>query len=119
MLEILERADLSGYPLPAEADPASLHLVEAMEGDTVAGYAIFSYTPETVTVYQCKAKALALLDGLARTVLFKAAMRGIPSGQFLDPDPRLLQLRLTDETGRCGDIDAVLNGCAGCGHKGT
>lgn len=116
MLEILEQRDHTRYPLPVISASEELCIVEAMEEGEVAGHAIFTYTPECVRVYACTADALELFDGIARTVLFKAALKGIHRGEFLCQDDRLQKLKLTDEHGICADIDAILNGCQGCRH---
>lgn len=116
MLEILEQRDHTGYTLPEISVSEELCIVEAMENDSVAGYAVFTYTPECVRVYECRAESLELFDGIARTALFKAALKGICRGEFLCKDDRLQKLKLTDENGICADIDAILNGCQGCRH---
>lgn len=116
MLEILEQRDHTRYTLPAVSDEEELCIIEAMEAGCVAGYAVFTYAPGCVRVYQCAADSLELFDGVARTVLFKAALRGIHRGEFLCTDPRLQTLRLTDDSGICADIDRLLGGCQGCRH---
>ncbi len=96
MLTIIEQKDLSAYaellrglPIPAGT---VLHLTEAKDGDAVKGYIAYSYEPEQVVIYtvadggdwdQC--------DGLVRSVLFKAELKGIEQAFFPVEDAAMLQ----------------------------
>ncbi len=115
MLEILEAKDLTPYA-KYETPGVTLHAVESMTAGGCSGFAVFSYGTDTVTVYACDAKGdLALYDGIARTVLFKAMLRGIDRANYLCDTTQLKQLHLCDTpSNTCSSIAELMNGCAGC-----
>ena len=118
MLEILEAKDLTPYAA-YETPRVSLHVVESMAAGVCNGFAVFSYEADRVTVYACDAKGdLALYDGIIRTVLFKAMLRGIDRAEYLCATEQLQKLHLCDpDTNVCSCIAELMNGCAGCKEK--
>ena len=118
MLEILEAKDLTPYAA-YETPGVTLHAVESMTAGGCSGFAVFSYGTDTVTVYACDAKGdLALYDGIARTVLFKAMLRGIDRAKYLCDTTQLKKLHLCDpHSNKCSSIAELMNGCAGCKEK--
>lgn len=87
MLRILEQKDLSAYAqLTAElALPSgeTLHISEVSEPDGIKGYIAYSYAPERVTVWALDDGGdLNNCDGLVRSVLFKAELKGIERAVF-------------------------------------
>ncbi len=120
MLEILEQKDTADYTTLLEeiSADAPVHVVESMSEDQVTGYAVFSYHPDAVTLYRCEAgKDMVLFDGIVRSVLFKAAMRGINRAVFQFEHPWLVSLRFAQpDANVCEDINALLS-CCGDGCK--
>lgn len=118
MLEILEAKDLTPYAA-YERPGVTLHAVESMTAGTCSGFAVFSYGTDTVTVYACDAGGdLALYDGIARTVLFKAMLRGIDRAEYLCDLTQVKKLHLCDpDSNFCSSIAELMNGCAGCREK--
>lgn len=91
MLEILEQKNLDAYQEILKnlqiSGQAELHVSEAREEQNIKGYIIYAYEPEQVLIYavsdggdwnQC--------DGLVRSVLFKAQLRGLHRAVFLLQD---------------------------------
>jgi len=99
MLKILETSDNAKYSTILEKisipEYAELHISEAKENDGVKGYIIYSYTPEQVTIYDVNdGHDYNYCDGLVRSVLFKAELKGIEKAVFLVDNPEMLK-RLT------------------------
>jgi len=99
MLKILETSDNAKYSTILEkisiSEYAELHISEAKENDGVKGYIIYSYTPEQVTIYDVNdGHDYNYCDGLVRSVLFKAELKGIEKAVFLVDNPEMLK-RLT------------------------
>ena len=100
MLEILEQKNLACYQeiiknleIPGQAE---LHISEAKEEKIVKGYIIYAYEPEQVIIYavadnndwnQC--------DGLVRSVLFKAELKGLQKALFLVQDMQMQDRLIT------------------------
>lgn len=96
MLEILEQKDLTGYAgrLP-ERPSDTVHVSEAIENGRVIGYIIYAYTPQQVEIYAVEdGHDWNYCDGLVRSVLFKAQLRGLDRARFAEQDPAMVQ-RLT------------------------
>ena len=96
MLRILETSDISRYSEILENISVSeydeLHISEAKENDGVKGYIIYSYQPEQVTIYDIDdGHDLNYCDGLVRSVLFKAELKGIEKAVFLVDNPDMLK----------------------------
>ncbi|MDE5737039.1 MAG: hypothetical protein K2O52_07710 [Oscillospiraceae bacterium] len=94
MLEILEQKNLDCYQEIIKkleiSGQAELHISEAKEEKLVKGYIIYAYEPEQVLIYavadnndwnQC--------DGLVRSVLFKAELKGLQKAVFLVQDMQM------------------------------
>ena len=84
MLEIHENKDHTAYASQLEKIDAFFPVVvESFENGNVTGYGIYSCTPKKVTVHDFSdTNNLYLLDGIIRTMLFKAAMQGIDYAEF-------------------------------------
>ncbi len=124
MLEILEQKNLDAYQEILKnlqiSGQAELHLSEAKEENSVKGYIIYAYEPEQVLIYvvsdggdwnQC--------DGLVRSVLFKAQLRGLYRAVFLVQDiqmqERLAKLGfMKNDQKILGNIMEVMENCKKC-----
>lgn len=129
MLRILEKTDLSGYQtlvegltLPPYTD---LHISEATAPDGVKGYIAYSYAPEEVTVWDVRDGGdLNYLDGLVRSVLFKAELKGIERAVFQVNDTtirerlRILRFVKNDEN-VLENIADIMDSCKSCRENGT
>ena len=88
MLRILEQKNFDAYQqliknlnLPAELQ---IHLTEALDDENqVKGYILYAYQPEAVLIYALDdGQDWNYCDGLVRSVLFKAQLRGLEKAVF-------------------------------------
>lgn len=94
MLSILEAADTARYAslLDKLSLPAGFHLSEAKENDAVKGFIVYAYEPEQVVIYALDdGHDYNYCDGLVRSVLFKAELRGIEQALFCLEDAAMLE----------------------------
>ena len=96
------------------------HISEAKENDEVKGYIIYSYAPEQVTIYDVNdGHDLNYCDGLVRSVLFKAELKGIEKAVFLVDNPEMLKrlalLRFVqDDKNTIENISDLMQNCEKC-----
>lgn len=94
MLSILEATDLSAYAetLSKLELPAGYHVSEVREKDAVTGYIVYAYEPEQVVIYALDdGHDYNNCDGLVRSVLFKAELRGLERAAFRITDAGMLE----------------------------
>lgn len=121
MLRILEQKDLSAYEgkLPAGVT-GELHLTEARENDEVLGFIAYAYEPEQVVIYAlADGGDLNQCDGLVRSVLFKAELRGLERAAFALEDAEMRQRLATlkfvkNDENVLENIADVMNNCRNC-----
>ena len=124
MLRILETNDISNYSAILEKlsipEYADFHISEAKENDGVKGYIIYSYSPEQVTIYDIDdGHDYNYCDGLVRSVLFKAELKGIEKAIFLVENPemwkRLALLRFVqNDKNVIENISDIMENCKKC-----
>ncbi len=122
MLAIVETQDFSAYTdiLAALTLPEGFHLTEAKEEDGVKGYIIYAYEPEQVVIYALQdGHDLNCCDGLVRSVLFKAELRGIGRAAFRVQDmamlERLRMLRfIQNDENVLHSIADIMESCKNC-----
>lgn len=124
MLRILEQKDLSAYEgLLAGIPMEGLHLTEAKENDAVMGYIAYAYAPEQVVIYAVDDGGdLNYCDGLVRSVLFKAELKGIEQAVFQIEDDAMLKRLATlgfvkNNEKMLENIADVMGNCRKCGEK--
>lgn len=95
MLRILEAKDVSTYETLLSGLPQGVHVSEAVENDGVKGFIAYAYEPEQVVIYAVNdGQDYNYCDGLVRSVLFKAELKGIERAEFrIDDDNMLARLR--------------------------
>ena len=95
MLTILEQKDISRYAqIIADLDISgeNLHVSELTEPDGVKGHIVYAYQPAQVVIYDLNDGGdLNYCDGLVRSVLFKAEMKGLERAEFRITDPKMRQ----------------------------
>ena len=129
MLRILEQNDLTAYrelldklSLPPYAE---LHVSEVTEPDGVKGFIVYDYTPEEVTVHAVEDGGdLNYLDGLVRSVLFKAQLKGLSRAVFQVNNKtirhRLQVLRFVEnDENVLENIADIMNSCKSCRENGS
>lgn len=124
MLRILEQTNLLKYSditANLQLTPFDeLHISEAAEADGVKGYIIYSYTPEAVTIHALDDGGdLNYCDGLVRSVLFKAELKGIERAVLRIEAPemhhRLEMLRFVQNGQNVlENIAAIMDSCKSC-----
>lgn len=126
MLKIVEQTDLTAYSalLDTIQAPGKLYLTEALEGIAVTGLIVYAYEPEQVVIYHVEDGGdLYLCDGLVRSVLFKAELKGIEQAFFALTDAgmmermRILHFVQNDEK-VLKEIRSVMENCKKC-NKNT
>ncbi|MBR1897415.1 MAG: hypothetical protein IJ825_00905 [Oscillospiraceae bacterium] len=124
MMTILAQPDLTAYRerIAALELPVWMPVMasEAKDGDAVRGSILYSYEPELVTIFDVADQGdLACLDGLVRSVLFKAQLRGIGRAVFRVNDPamrsRLEMLRFVkNDENILENIAEIMDSCKSC-----
>lgn len=123
MLRILEQKDLSAYGellASLEHMPEELHLTEAKENDAVKGYIAYAYEPEQVIIYAVNDGGdLNDCDGLVRSVLFKAELKGIERAVFQIKDAAMLERLVIlkfvqNDENTLENIASVMENCRNC-----
>ena len=123
MLTILEQKDtaryadlLKGLDMPAGA----LHVSELTEPDGVKGYILYAYEPAQVVILALDDGGdLNYCDGLVRSVLFKAELKGLERADFRITDAKmrqrieLLRFVKTDEN-VLEPIADIMDSCKSC-----
>ena len=91
MLKIIEQKDKNAYAALRAEFPAHvlLHITEAVEDSgAVSGYIAYAYEPEQVVIYAVEDGGDPdACDGLVRSVLFKAELRGLERAAFAMDEP--------------------------------
>lgn len=85
MLEILECKDTEGYSYILDTIETSgkTHVVEAFDSGKVIGHGIYAYNPDFVEIFDFSDGGdLDVCDGIIRSVLFKACLKGIDNAVF-------------------------------------
>lgn len=118
MLEIHACKDIRLYTnfLAEHNLPPYAFVVEAFNKDAVVGFGIFEYGDDFVKLFAIECEELSLYDGIARTILFKASMKGIDKAEFLLEDMApIYSLKLLKKGDRTlPSIQDVMGGCESC-----
>ncbi|MDE7121388.1 MAG: hypothetical protein K2O42_04425 [Oscillospiraceae bacterium] len=97
MLEILEQRNHENYQeilkkMNIHPENSEIHISEAIENQQVKGWILYAYQPEQVIIYEVSDGGdWNQCDGLVRSVLFKAQLRGIQQAWFLEENPAMIQ----------------------------
>lgn len=120
MLQILKRKNADGYEevlshLGLNVDDVDIS--ESFENDTVNGYAVYKITPDDLYIYCVDTRDdMVLYDGVIRSVLFLAALRGVERAHFMleDKSSAVALGFLTVDSDVLEPISSVLGNCSGC-----
>lgn len=120
MLQILKRKDVKGYEAELSElglDPFFTDISEAVDNDAVTGYAIYVLTPEALFIHKVEANGdTVLYDGIVRSILFLAALKGVEKAVFSDSernDASALGF-ISFDSNVLDPISRVLGSCSGC-----
>lgn len=120
MLQIIKRKDADGYEdilLGLGLNAYDTDISESISDGEVTGYAIYKILPDAVYFYAVNANGdLVLYDGIVRSVLFLAALRGIERAHFMLDDNSLTASLgfITVNSSVLEPISSVLGSCSGC-----
>lgn len=123
MLQILQTRHIENYSdiikkLGIESDTVSV--AEATEQDKVTGFGVYyiDFDKMAVVIRYAKYDDLMLADGIYRSILFLAMMKGIEKAEFVLDDEKLSvdvkKLHLADENMKIESISEMLDGCKNC-----
>ncbi len=120
MLQILKKEGNEGYEeLLGElglSDAQNIKISEAVDGEKVGGFGIYSLSSEQITVYKISYGGdLMLGDGLIRSILFLAALKGIEKAVFENGSDELPQrLCMIKEGNVLEPVSEIFGGCESC-----
>lgn len=123
MLQIIKKEDKQKYADIAVSLGISIdtvHVSEAMDGDDVIGFSLYTLEADRIRIHIIQpCNDLVLYDGIVRSVLFLAVMKGIEKACFDEQSietARRLKL-IDDNSCELEPISQIFNGCADCRHK--
>jgi len=118
MLTIKETFD--GYDEIRQA-VSDVHITEVLADDIITphGFIAYAYQADRVVIYDYDGSGdLNVCDGLVRSVLLKAVLRGLETAVFDVAETKrkpLIQLKfITDGNSVLNNINRLMNGCQGC-----
>ncbi len=100
-------------------DPDTALISEAVDSGKVTGYAVYTLTPEEISVYCVEPEAdLVLWDGIARSILFSAVLKGVETARFFgSANNNAKMLRFTEPgSDELRPISKIFEGCKDCKH---
>ncbi len=118
MLQILKKDGVKGYEkiLNDLGLGDDVMISEAVDGEKVKGFGIYKITPECIFIYMISDGGdLMLADGILRSILFLAALKGIEKAEFLcgsDTYPK--RLGMIKDGAVLEPISEVFGGCEDC-----
>lgn len=123
MLQILKQENKQGYLTKlAELglEPEKINISEAVDGGKVTGFGIYVFADDSIVINCIEPQNdLVLFDGIARSVMFLAVLKGIEKAEYRGntcKNAKLLKF-ITDEKPYLEPISSVFNGCQGCRHN--
>ncbi len=122
MLEILKQPDRSTYLDIIKGlgiDEESAQISESIDDGRVTGYSVYCFERGSIVVYTVSpADDLLLADGILRSVLFLAVLRGVESARLYgDAESAAIRLGYALNDGLLEPISGLFGGCEGCGHN--
>lgn len=121
MLQILQTRHIENYT--GLLDRLGLldelaNVVEVEENGEIIGLGVYHFDGSDVVIDYAQYNDLILGDGIYRSILFLAQLRGINSARYEFESGGLLEdctrLGLSDKNGRLEEIASVLGGCEHC-----
>lgn len=122
MLQILKQDNKESY-LEIISDlgisPSSAQISEAKDGEAVNGYGIYEFLGDRLVIHKISPEGdLVLFDGIARSIMFLAVLKGIERAEFGEQTAekaRLLRFISGQDTA-LEPISAIFSGCENCRH---
>ncbi len=122
MLQILKREDKSLYLPQISAlgfNECDVSISEAVDGGETLGYAIYKLTPECLEILKISPQNdLVLFDGIVRSILFLAVLKGVERAEFkLGSLAEAQKLGFIKNNNVLEPISQIFGGCEGCKHN--
>lgn len=120
MLQILKKEGNEGYEellgKLGLLNAQNIKISEAVDGEKVGGFGIYSLSSEQLTVYKISYGGdLMLGDGLIRSILFLAALKGVEKAVFENGSDELpRKLCMIKEGNVLEPVSEVFGGCENC-----
>lgn len=123
MLQIIKKDGIDGYEEILEelklTANSQVKISEAVDGEKVNGYGVYELTQEALTIYKISDGGdLMLGDGILRSILFLAAVKGVEKAVFECGSEKLPnRLGILKDGTVLEPISDVFGGCEGCRNK--
>lgn len=120
MLEIHEKKSFEGYEKQLELiKKDNVKIIESYSSGIVDGYGIYLVESDEIVIYDYDGDDIAVIDGIIRTILFKAQFKGINKCRFgLIEDEKYEKLEklrfVNDEVKVIEDIANFMDNCKKC-----
>ncbi|MBQ7047272.1 MAG: hypothetical protein IJN85_06005 [Oscillospiraceae bacterium] len=120
MLEIHEKQSHNGYENQISLiGNENVKIIESYSSDVVDGFGIYAVDGGEIIIYDYDGADLAVIDGIIRTILFKAQFKGINSAHFrlIDNEKydKLEKLRfISGDVKAIDDIANFMDNCKKC-----
>lgn len=119
MLQIIKREDNSGYEdrlralgLASEKD---ISVSEVVNDGRADGYGIYRLTKDEIRIYEISyGEDLALADGILRSILFLAALKGVEKAVFENESLEPAKKLGISKSEILEPISDIFTGCEGC-----
>lgn len=120
MLQILKQEDKTGYLEIISGlglSERQAQISEAVDGENVTGFAVYEFLKDSIRIHMLSPDSdIVLLDGIIRSVLFLAVLKGIEKAEFLNdtfmPAVSLKILKSGERT--LMPISEIFGGCKDC-----
>lgn len=120
MLQIIKKDGTDGYEkilseLSLDKN-SNVKISEAVNGDEVNGFGIYEFTPEAEIIYMISDGGdLMLADGILRSILFLAALKGIEKAVFENQSDNIAKrLGIIKDGNILEPISDIFGGCENC-----
>ena len=120
MLQILKKDGVNGYEdvlsdLQLNGNP-SVKISEAVNGDEINGFGVYELRPDALVIYMISDRGdLMLADGLLRSILFLAALKGVEKAVFeRGSEDVAKKLGILKHGKVLEPVSDVFSGCEGC-----
>lgn len=123
MLQILKQENKQGYSqrlTELGLDPEKISISEATDGGNVTGFGIYEFSGDSIVIHCIEPQNdLVLFDGIARSVMFLAVLKGIEKAEYRGDTRKNAALLkfISDEKPYIQPISSIFNGCEGCRHN--
>lgn len=120
MLQILKQENKHSYLKKLHElglDPEKICISEAIDGNMVTGFGIYELAADRIIIHSIEPLAdLLLFDGIARSVMFLAVLKGIEKAEYRGDTVKNAKLCgfISDEKPYLKPISSVFNGCKEC-----